>query len=199
MKRLLFFLFPFILVVGQDAAQQPVASSAYPAPTNQLDSINVQLDKIGRSVDKLQSNWKDFFRSFSTNQGLQMTERQQKLLMAFEVLNRAEQRLGNLQKIRMDATEKQSSLRLQLARVNDDLIPESIDKYVAARGSLDAEQLRDIRRQALIKQRSEITNILNQVEQDLFSTNEEIRSTEQFLRSIRGRIFPELLKELADL
>ena len=199
MKRLLFILLPLILFAGRAAAQQPVASSTYPAPTNQLDTINVQLDKIGRSVDKLQTNWKDFFRSFSTNQGLQMTERQQKLLMAFEVLNRAEQRLGNLQKMRMDATEKQSSLRLQLARVNDDLLPESIDKYVSTRGSLNAEQLRDIRRQALIKQRSEITNILNQVEQDLFSTNEEIRSTEQFLRSIRGRIFPELQKELADL
>src|SRR5258708_915420 len=147
---LLLCLLLFILASVAHAQQPQVASVATPQSPqsyNQLDAITVELGKISRSVDQLQTNWKSFFAAFSTNQGLRMTDKQQKLLLAFEVINRGEQRLDNLQKMRQDSTEKLSSMRLQLARINDDLLPESIDRYVSTRGSLNAEQLRDMRRQ----------------------------------------------------
>ena len=116
MKRIFLLCFPIAILAGHISGQQSTLPASYPASANQLDTIAVQLEKISRSVDQLQTNWKDFFKAFSTNQGLRLTDRQQKLLLAFEVLNRAEQRLGNLQKMRMDSTEKQAELRLQLAR-----------------------------------------------------------------------------------
>lgn len=203
MKRLSLFLCLILLQVAAVSSQQQPSTVApvyqnYPAST-QLDLITNQLGRISLSIDRLQTNWKSFFESFSSNQGLRMSERQQKLLLAFEVLNRAEQRLGNLQKMRLDSTEKLSSMRLQLARINDDLRPESIDRYVSTRGTLDADQLRDMRRQTLTRERTELTNILNQIQSDLDTTNNDIRTTEQFLRNIRNRIFPEIEKELADL
>jgi hypothetical protein len=189
----------FFLMGVSNIYSQQVATVPGSQAVNQLDAITIELSKISRSVDRLQNNWKSFFEQFTTNQGVRLTERQQKLLLAFEVMNRAEQRLGNLQKMRLESTEKQSTMRLQLARVTDDLLPESIDRYVSTRGSLNAEQLRDIRRQALLKERTEISNLLFQIQRDLDTNNEEIRQTEQLLRNIRGRIFPELEKELADL
>lgn len=203
MKRLSLFLCLILLQVSAVSSQQQPSTVApvyqnYPAST-QLDLITNQLGRISLSIDRLQTNWKSFFESFSSNQGLRMSERQQKLLLAFEVLNRAEQRLGNLQKMRLDSTEKLSSMRLQLARINDDLRPESIDRYVSTRGTLDADQLRDMRRQTLTRERTELTNILNQIQSDLDTTNNDIRTTEQFLRNIRNRILPEIEKELADL
>ena len=183
-------------------AQQssPVAAPAQTSASyDKLDVITIQLDKIAQSVDKLQTNWKGFFASFSTNQGLRLTDRQQRLLLAFEALNRAEQRLGNLQKMRTESNDAQSALRTRLARISDDLLPESIDRYVATRGTLNAQQLRDARRQALQREQTEANNSLYQLQQDLNSINNEIRSTEQFIVNLRNRIFPELSKELADL
>jgi RNA processing factor Prp31 len=199
MKRLSLLLWLTAALLSTAHAQQPVQASQPSPSSNPIDLINFQLGKISSSVDRLQGNWKSFFDSFSTNQGLRLSERQQKLLLAFEVLNRAEQRLGNLQKMRLDSTEKLSSMRLQLARINDDLRPESVDKYVSTRGTLDAEQLRELRRQALLRERTELSNIIYQVQTDLDTTNTDIRTTEQFLREIRNRIFPEIQKELADL
>jgi len=199
MKRLSLLLWLTAALLSTAHAQQPVQTSQPSPSSNPIDLINFQLGKISSSVDRLQGNWKSFFDSFSTNQGLRLSERQQKLLLAFEVLNRAEQRLGNLQKMRLDSTEKLSSMRLQLARINDDLRPESVHKYVSTRGTLDAEQLRELRRQALLRERTELSNIIYQVQTDLDTTNTDIRTTEQFLREIRNRIFPEIQKELADL
>ncbi|MCD9188021.1 MAG: hypothetical protein LUM44_16490 [Pyrinomonadaceae bacterium] len=119
--------------------------------------------------------------------------------MAFEILNRAEQRIVNLQKLKLEFTEKQTNFRLQLARINDDSLPESIDRYVSTRGTTNAEQLREIRRQALYREKNELTNALRDIENDLEKTNDEIRQTEQFVRNIRQRLFPQIEKELSDL
>jgi hypothetical protein len=168
-------------------------------PADQIQGISRDLSKISRSVDGLSKNWKEFFDAFSTNQGLQLTPRQQRILLALEVLNRAEVRLGNLQKMRMDATEKLSVFRIKLGRIEQDLLPENVDRHVALQGTTDAEELRDLRRQALNKERNEAANLINQVQRELDITNDEIRQTEHMLRNIRGRLFPEIDRELADL
>jgi hypothetical protein len=128
-----------------------------------------------------------------------LTEKQQRLLMAFEVLNRSEQRLVNLQKLKLELSEKQTTFRLQLARINDDSLPESIDRYVSTRGTTNAEQIRDIRRQALLKEKFEITTLLNDMSRDLENINHEIRQMENLLRTIRQRLFPEIEKEISFL
>ena len=51
----------------------------------------------------------------------------------------------------------------RLARNNDDSRPQSIERYVALRGTTDTEELRDIRREALQKERYEVSNLINQV------------------------------------
>ena len=203
MKRTPLLLCLFVLSCSSlSVAQQSQPIAATPqtsASYDKLDVITIELDKIVQSVDKLQTNWKGFFASFSVNQGVRLTDRQQKLLFAFEALNRAEQRLGNLQKMRTESNDAQASLRIKLARISDDLLPDSIERYVATRGSLNAQQLRDARRQALQKEQSEANNTMYQLQQDLNSINNEIRSTEQFIVNLRNRIFPELSRELVDL
>ena len=119
----------------------------------------------------------------------QSAERQQKLLIAFEFLNRSEQRLVNLQTLKISFTEKQTSIRLQIARINDDLLPESIERYVGARGTTNAEQLRELRRQTLNKEKNDLTNLLYDIQNNLNETNQAIRQTEEFLYNLRQRLF----------
>jgi hypothetical protein len=194
-------LFVAVGVFAYSASAQTVAPSATitdPRAADLLGGMSADLSRISTSVEKLSGNWKSFFDSFSTNQGLRLSEKQQKILLAFEVLNRSEQRLANLQKMRMEATERQSAFRLRLARINDDLLPESVDRYVSARGSLNAEQLRDIRRQALIRERTELTAVVGQIQRDLDTIETEIRETQRLISGIRERLFSQIQAELGD-
>ena len=142
---------------------------------------------------------KKFSETFSSNQGLRLSEKQQKLLAAFEYLNRAEQRLATLQQLKINLSEKQSDVRVKIAEVEDGLRPESIDRSISIRGTTEAEELRENRRMLLNRQKIELTSLLFEIQNTIYETNIEILQTEMFLRTIRHRIFPEIEKELSDL
>lgn len=202
---LTFFFISAHIISGQgtrpSVANVPNTNSTapYPSPQNPSEVIANELVKVSRSVEELNIKLKNFSDTFTSNQGLRINDKQQKLLMAFEFLNRAEQRLVSLQNLRLILSERQSAFRLQLARITDDLLPESIDRYVSTRGTTNAEQLRQIRRQALERERGDLSNLLGQIQSDLSEINREIIETELFLKNIRRRIFPEIEKEISDL
>lgn len=153
--------------------------------------------RTAQSVEKLSAAIGEFTKTFSTHQGLQLNDRQRWMLLALEVLNRLETSLANMMKLRLDLVERQSKMRMQLATVTDDLLPESIDRYVSTRGSLDAERLREIRRSALTREQRELTAVLRQVENELAQTTTDITRTEQQVRSIRSQVFGEIERQLA--
>jgi hypothetical protein len=201
----MFLLFGTTIIFSSPALAQQ-AQTAFPpqaAPdlsrlAEPVENISREMISVNKSIENLNKSLTNFFGSFSSNQGLRLTERQQKMLYAFEILNRAEQRISNLQKLKLDLTERQTVIRLQNARITDDLLPESVDRYVSTRGTTNAEQIREIRRQALSRERYELTSALGDIQNSLQETNTEIRQTESFLRNVRRRVFPEIEKELAD-
>lgn len=196
----LLFLLPTQFAISQavrmpaDPNPQPTSRSSEP-----LDSIANDMSRITRAVEALNKNWGEFIKIFSTNQGLQLNDRAQKLLLALEVLNRLNVDLANLQKQKLDLQERQSKFRLQLATVTDDLLPQSIDRYISMRGTTDAEGLREIRRLALERERRELNTVLNQIDRDLNANDLEIRRTEAQVRNLRNQIFGEVEKQLSDL
>lgn len=194
---------PVFVGVGSAQTANPNSTPVYPpqggSPTA-LDHISSDLSRLTKSVETLNRNWKKFFDTFSTNQSaLLLDERQRKLVFAFEILNRMETSMVNMQKLRLELAERQSSCRQRLAIVTDNLRPESIDRSTAWRGTTDAEGVRDIRRQALIKEQRELNVLLAQITRDLDQTNEEIRKIELQIASIRARVYGETERELADL
>lgn len=204
MKIKLSFLLILLLpasfqVLAQKTSEQIQNINSTVQTESQLNQINENLTNITKSLNSLTQGWKKFFDTFNSNQGIRLSEKQQQLLLAFEILNRAEQRIVNLQKLKLEFTEKQTNFRLQLARINDDSLPESIDRYISMRGTTNSEQLREIRRQALYREKNELTNALRDIENELEKANDEIRQTEQFIKNIRQRLFPQIEKELSDL
>jgi uncharacterized protein YoxC len=203
-SRLLLFL--SVLLITTNAA---LAQNNQPAAVNEdlnrrsaesVENIAKELAKISKSVTDLNTRLKTFSDTFTSNQGLRLTDKQQKLLAAFEFLNRAEQRLSNLQTLKITLAERQTSARMRLAQNEIESKPESIDRSVAVRGTItDAEEMRESRRRALARQRIEINSLINEIQDSISTVNEEIRQTEIFLKNIRGRIFPEIEKELSDL
>lgn len=164
-----------------------------------IGKISVEITKISKSLEELNLKLQKFTETFSSNQGLKLSERQQKILAAFEFLNRAEQRLLTLQKLRLELSEKQISFKAKLAEIEDDLRNESIDRSIVFRGTTNAEELRENRRRTLTSQKNELNVVLSEIGQSLFSTNREIEETERFLDNIRRRIFPAIEKDISDL
>jgi hypothetical protein len=79
------------------------------------------------------------------------------------------------------------------------LRPESVDRSITLRGTTNAEELRNIQRQALTKEKYELNLLVNEIQNSIRETDNEIRETESFLRKIRQRIFPAIEKEISDL
>lgn len=203
-SRLLLFLTVLLITTNAALAQnnQPgiVIEDINRRSAESIENIAKELSKISKSVTDLNARLKIFSDTFTSNQGLRLTDKQQKLLAAFEFLNRAEQRLSNLQTLKITLAERLTSARLRLAQNEIESKPESIDRSVAVRGAItDAEEMRESRRRALARQRTEINSLINEIQDSISTVNEEIRQTENFLKNIRSRIFPEIEKEISDL
>lgn len=198
---LLFFSIPFIFSIQVFAqGNQPNVSTQQTLQTqNPIENISVEISRIAKSVEALNLRLKNFSDTFSSNQGLRLTDKQQKLLAAFEFLNRAEQRLATLQKLKIDLSEKQTSTNTKIATVENNLRQENIDRSIAITGSTNAEEIRSNRRQLLYKQKSELNELLNEIRNTMSDTDAEIRQTVMFLKNIRQRLFPEIEKEISDL
>ena len=198
---LLFFSIAFIFSIQVFAqGNQPNVSTQQILQTqNPIENISVEISRIAKSVEALNLRLKNFSDTFSSNQGLRLTNKQQKLLAAFEFLNRAEQRLATLQKLKIDLSEKQTSTNTKIATVENNLRQENIDRSIAITGSTNAEEIRSNRRQLLYKQKSELNELLNEIRNTMSDTDAEIRQTVMFLKNIRQRLFPEIEKEISDL
>ena len=198
------FMVFYVLAMGPISAltqsNQTASAPAYNA-NDPLRSISNDVAKTAKAkaVETLARSWGKFTETFSLNQGLQLDERQQMLILALEVMNRLGVSMANMQKLRNDLTEQQSGVRLKLASVTDDLQPQSIEKYVALRGTTDAEGLRTIRRQTLEREYRELSQLYQQIAREIVNTETEIRRVELQLRGLRNQVFGEVERQLADL
>jgi septal ring factor EnvC (AmiA/AmiB activator) len=198
---LLFFSIIFLssIQVFAQSSQPNVLTQQISQIQNPIENISAEISRISKSVEALNLRLKNFSDTFSSNQGLRLTDRQQKLLAAFEFLNRAEQRLATLQKLKIDLSEKQTSTNVRIATVENNLRQENIDRSIAVTGSTNAEEIRVNRRQLLFKQKSELSELLYEIRNNMSDTDAEIRQTVNFLKNIRQRLFPEIEKEISDL
>jgi len=203
MKKIpfLFFSITFIfsIQVFAQSNQSNVSVQQTLQTQNPIENISVEISRISKSVEALNLRLKNFSDTFSSNQGLRLTDKQQKLLAAFEFLNRAEQRLATLQKLKIDLSEKQTTTNTRIATVENNLRQENIDRSIAITGSTNAEEIRSNRRQLLYTQKTELIELLNEIRDAMADTNAEIRQTVMFLKNIRQRLFPEIEKEISGL
>jgi uncharacterized protein YukE len=191
-KNILFANIVIILAISNCYAQ--IGNSNV---TDNLDAINKQVSRISRSLDDLNKRLANFSETFNSNQGLRLTDKQQKLLLAFEVLNRAESRVSTLTLLKIQLVEKENATRKRISQIDESLRQENLDRSLS--GTTDAESVRDNRRQALNSEKNSLTNLLSEIRDSIEEITTEIRQTELFIRSLRQKLFPEIDKELIDL
>jgi Skp family chaperone for outer membrane proteins len=168
MKLKVLFLFTFLLIylisvnAQVNAAENTSKINKTVQPINPLDNISQEISKISKSLQTFNKRIKELTDKLTTNQESQLNEKQQKILLAFEILNRAEQRLQILQKFQIELVEKETPIRARLAQIEFELKPESIDRSVSLIGTTKTEELRENRRQTLQAERISLQNLLAQ-------------------------------------
>lgn len=194
-KAIRTIIYLLILSVGVSAQTQRPPLTA----EESLEFIAVDLQKISETIQSLNKEIVAAYGKLSSSMGLSLTENQQKILVTFEVLNRAEQRLANLQKLRFDLIEKQTDVNAKIAVVENNLRIESLDRNVALIGTTNAEELRDNRRRVLDIEKRDLKDLLSEIQFTLSQTNSELRQTNQLVDRIRGTLFPAIYQELPKL
>ena len=162
-----------------------------------IENISTEISKISKSLDDLNKKLGTFSETFNSNQGLRLTEKQQRLLFAFEMLNRAETRLSTLQLLKVQLADREATTKRKIAQIEDQLRPENVDRTLS--GTLDAEAVRSARRRTLQNERNDLSKLLYDIQNSISDTDSEIVQTQLFLRRIRQQIFPGIEKELSDL
>lgn len=162
-----------------------------------LQNISSDISKISKSLDELNKKLKTFTDTFNSNQGIRLSDKQQKLLFAFEMLNRAETRLSTLQLLKVQLADREATTKRKIAQVDDNMRAEVIDRTLG--GTTNAELVRTSRRTAFQTKKNDLSKLLADIQDSLSDTNAEIQQTELFLRQIRRRIFSEAQTEITEL
>lgn len=205
MKMAIYVLI-FLLANASGAIAQTVQSDNTKNQTNyypqadSLQNISQELTKISKSMQNFNNVIKELLEKLSVgSKGMQLTERQQKLLLGFEVLNRAEQRAEILQKFQIELTQKEGEVKTRLGQVEEASFPDSIERSVAVIGTTRTEEMRQGRRQTLNSERQSLQNLLAQIRRNLSQTNEELRQAELFVNNLRRKVLPQIEAEISDL
>lgn len=179
-----------------------INASIVSAQTNKIDSIeniSIEITRISQFVQAQNKLFKEFLEKFGKTGGINLTEKQRKILLGFEILNRAEQRLATLQKFQIELVEKQVSAKTRLIEIEREMRPESIDRSVALIGTTRTEEIRDNRRQALTAERGSLQSVLTQIQNTLSQTNDELIEAQRLVYRLRRSLFPQIEQELSDL
>ncbi len=197
MKTKLFMSSAFTLALSISIFAQNNQSVPTSQPQISLESISVELTNVSKSLQTFNKNFKVFLDKLP--QGAQFSEKQQNLLLAFEILNRAEQRLAVLQKFQIDLTEKQADLKSRLAQVEINITPEGIDRSVAFLGTTKTEEIRENRRSTLNSERNSLRQTLLQINQNMSENADQVREAADFVKRLRLKILPQIEREVSDL
>ena len=134
----------------------------------------------------------------SLPQGTKFSEKQQNLLLSFEILNRAEERVQILQKFQIDLTEKQTNVRSRLSQVEQEITPEGIDRIVSLVGTTRTEEYRESRRRTLEAERNSLRQLAAQINQNLAESSDELRQAALFVKKLRNKILPQIELEISN-
>ena len=196
MKTIKSLIFVFVFSI-QIVAQNNQTNNPPVQPPNPIDQISADLTKVAKSLQVFNKNFKAFLEILP--QGIKFSEKQQNFLLAFEILNRAEQRVQILQKFQIELTEKQASVKTRLTQIEQDVSPEGIDRSVALLGTTRTAEIRDSRRKTLEGERNSLQQLVAQINQTLAETSNELREALSLVKRLRDKCLPQIEEALSDL
>lgn len=147
-----------------------------------------------RSIDELRAR----LALLEANKGKTPDQKQKSLLLYLDILTKAEQRAESLRKQTFDLIEKENTVRARLDLIEIDIRPETIEKNVAMAGTLRPEELRDARRRSLSVERTNLQNLLTEIQRTRASLEQNLLRADALVERMRGRLEKDIDDALAD-
>ncbi|HVE59563.1 MAG TPA: hypothetical protein VNB22_22325, partial [Pyrinomonadaceae bacterium] len=114
-----------------------------------LEDISTELTQLTKSLQTFNQRLNEFLESVNKYKGIQLSEKQQKLLFGYEILNQTEQLAATLRKSLIETGEKEATIKRRIGQVQFDLRPENIERSVQMQGTTKAEEARENKRRTL--------------------------------------------------
>lgn len=124
--------------------------------------------------------------------------KQKRLLLNLDILTRAEQRSESLRKQMFEMAEKEAAIRTKMDSLESDMRPEMIDRTVAFAGSLRPEELRAARRKNLEAERTNLQNLLNEVQKTRANLDQNLLRADALVEKLRLKLEKDIDAALAD-
>ena len=147
MKTNLLFLCAFVMIlsIGAFAQTAPIVVKNDEKTERTLDNISTELTQLTKSLQTFNQRLNDFLESVNKYKGVQLSEKQQKLLFGYEILNQTEQLAATLRKSLIETGEREATIRRRIGQLDFDLRPENIDRSIQIQGTTKAEEAREKR------------------------------------------------------
>lgn len=176
-----------------DSSPQVQEQSASLNP-NSTDKVANEIALLRKSVQTLNVRLSEIVARES-NQSSSPNE-QTRIGINLDLLTRAEQRADVLRKQLFELIEKETSLRIRLGQIEEDMRPENVERALNPYGTTRTAELRDARRRALENERKGIDSLLNQITQSRRQLEEDVKQADLMVFKLRQRIFPLIDKEI---
>lgn len=125
-------------------------------------------------------------------------EKQKRLLLNLDILNRAEQRSESLRKQLFELMEKETAIRSKLDMIEVNIRPEAIDREVSFAGTMRPEDLRAMKKKQLEVERAGLQNILNEIQKTKTVLDQNLQRSDQMVEKLRVKLDKEVDDALAD-
>jgi chromosome segregation ATPase len=156
-------------------SRRSTARRTTPPPQSNEDLTRQQVDKLSAQVSAL-------------NEKLSLMEQQQRTLVEFERLTRAEARAETLRAQLRDVQTKETDFQSRLEQLDYELQPTVIERTLATSGSTRPEELRELRRRQLENEKSRLQTQLNQIVTSRTRLETAIANADAEADRIRARV-----------
>jgi uncharacterized phage infection (PIP) family protein YhgE len=170
-----------------------------PANTNSLDTVANELEQLRKSVQTLNTRLREITESLlapDSKQNENSTEKLRQISSNFELLSRTEERAETLRKQLIDLIEKETTYKIRLAQIDEEIRPENIERAMAGSGGTRTAEMRETRRRALDNERKGLESLLSITSQSRIRLEEDVRQADQLVAKLRQRLFPLIEKQI---
>lgn len=153
--------------------EQPIEKPAEKQPT----TTSARIKELTERIKKLEESRETTY-----------DEKQKRMLLNLDILTRAEQRSESLRKQLFEMIEKENSIKMRLDQIDLDMRPEAIERSLQLAGSLRPEDVRDSRRKSLLAEKTNLTSLLLQIQQNRTNLETSVNKADLMVEKLRAKL-----------
>lgn len=157
-------------------------------PAGESESFQSKIDEFSSRIKDISTR----VGSLEASRRGDLDEKQRRLLLNLEILSRAEQRAESLRQKLFELSEKESTIKSRLDQIEYESSEEVINRGVAMVGGLRPEVLREQRRKSLDTEKTNLNNLLRQIQNNRLSLEENVTKADMMVEKLRLKLEKEI-------